>query len=276
MTIWYVDVHELRAGTISDRCATGSSWAAVGVEDVRRVDIWIHAHRLRRRNQHSLALNHNDFWYIVRKDEADRAHSASFVIRENVVDVEFVHDLCAIFTGFIREHALLVGAIIFQMVALTRWHCVAFEVVLASWLHIDAPFFPAQHNAFRAAHHLAQHRRVLPRAAFHAFVDLRDHTFKIVAVFGWDVTHEVVVAAAARTTTARVSFFCDQHIHALTGSRDRAHQPGHAAADDQILCFDNFVTNLDIHYSAPPVASFLFSAIFSSDSSIVNIMWESG
>ena len=248
----------------------------MGVKNVGWVDVWIHAHCLSGCYQHSLALNNHDFRFIVSKDETNGADCASFVIRENVVDVEFIHDLCAIFAGFIREHALLVGAIIFQMVALTRWHCVAFEVVFAGWLHIDAPFFPAPHNAFRAAHHLAQHRRVLPRAAFHAFVDLRDHTFKIVAVFGWDVTHEVVVAAAARTTTARVSFFCDQHIHALTGSRDRAHQPGHAAADDQILCFDNFVTNLDIHYSAPPVASFLFSAIFSSDSSIVNIMWESG
>ena len=35
---------------------------------------------------------------------------------------------------------------------------------------------------------------------------------------------------------------------------------------------NEFLTNLDIHYSAPPAASFLFSAIFSRDNSIVNIM----
>ena len=155
VAVWYVDVDELAASAISDRCATGSRWAAVGVEDVSWVDVWIHTHRLRRCHEHRLALDDDDFRFVISKDEADGAHCAALIIRQNVVDVELVHDFGAVFAGFVREHALLVGAIVFQMVALTGWHRVPFEVVLAGWLHIDAPFFPALYNAFGAAHHLA-------------------------------------------------------------------------------------------------------------------------
>ena len=272
MAVWYVDVDELAASAISDRCATGSRWAAVGIEDVSWVDVWIHTHRLRRCHEHSLALDDDDFRFVISKDEADSAHCAPFFIRQNVVDVELVHDFGAVFAGFVREHTLLVGAIVFQMVALTGWHRVPFEIVLASWFHVDAPFFPALYNAFGAAHHLAQHGRILPWAAFHAFVNLGDDALEIVAVFRWNVAHEVVVTATAGAAATRVRFFCDEYIHAQTSRRDRTHETSDTAADDQILCFNDFVTNLDIHYSAPPAASFLFSAIFSSDNSIVNIM----
>ena len=191
------------------------------IENIRRIDVRIHAHRLRRRHEHSFTLDNDDFRFIFCQKESDSANSATFIIRKNVVDVQFVHDLRTIFARLIREHTLLIGAVVFQMITLARWHRVSLKTVLTCRLHIDAPFLPALHNTLGMEHHFFRHRRVLPWAAFHAFADLRDHTRKIVAVAFRKIAHEMVVAAAAIPRAACVCLFSDQHIDALASSCDR-------------------------------------------------------
>ena len=171
MTIWNIDVNQFCTCTISDGSTASSRWAAMGVKDVGWVNVWIHAHGLSCRYEHSFCLDNNHFWFVICKDEPNCTNRTAFIIGQDVVDEEFIHDLRAVFTCFVGQYTFLVGAIVFQMIALAGWHGMSFKVVFASRLHVDAPFFPAFYNALGAQHHLAQHGLILPWATFHAFVD---------------------------------------------------------------------------------------------------------
>lgn len=267
VAVWHIDVDEFGAGTISNGGTTSSCRTTVDIENIGRVDVRIHAHGLSGGHEHSLGLDDDDFRLVVGQHETNGANGAPFVVGEDVADVELVHDLGAVFAGLVGQHAFLIGAVVFEMVALAGWHGVPFEAIGAGWLHVDTPLLPAFDDALCAPHHFLGHGWVLPWAAFHAFADFGDDAVEIVAVAFRDVAHEMVVAAAAVARASGVGFFGDQHVHAFAGCGDRGLQPSHPAADDEVVCFYDFVTNFHVHHSAPPCC-----VRFSSGTSMVNII----